>query len=189
MAKKKTTTKGKPSAAPKRARVGDNTLEGRALPYVKRIERLLDDLDSERGRYMANCRPIHEDVREVYGEAKEHGIPVKALKGLIKWRELEKKQAGIGADFADLDEKASYDQLVEALGPLGFAAAVAAGHRSADEQEQDVRPRHLQQAEHERANGGEHPEGERPDADALAHVGRGPAPPDEPEPPEPPLAA
>jgi uncharacterized protein (UPF0335 family) len=187
MAKKqKAATKKSPTK--RRARFGDNTLEGRAQPYVKRIEKLLDDLDSERGRYMANCRPIHEDVREIYGEAKENGIPVKALKGLIKWRELEKKQAGIGADFADIDEKAQYDQLVEALGPLGFAAAVAAGHRSAEpeqEQERDLRPPFLQEA-----NGGAEPanEGERPDADALAHVGRGPEP-DTPTEPEPPTAA
>jgi uncharacterized protein (UPF0335 family) len=191
MAKKQTTSKAKPAPSRKparAARIGDNTLEGRTKPYLKRIEKLLDDLDSERGSYMAKCRPIHEDIREIYGEAKDNGVPIKALKGLVKWRELAKKQAGIGADFEDMDEKASYDQLVEGLGPLGLAAAVAAGYRS-NEDDRDVRPRHLQEAERQRQ--AENGSGERPDADALAQVGRGPAAPaDAPtDPVDPPAAA
>ena len=121
------TSKPKPASTPSRkpaprragaARLGDNTIEGRAQPFLKRIERLLDDLESERGTYMSRCKPLHEDIREVYAEAKDHGVAVKALKGLVKWRELEKKQAGIATDFEDIDEKATFDQLVEALGPL-----------------------------------------------------------------------
>lgn len=145
---------------------GDNTLEGRAAPFVTRIENLLRDLASERGTYMAACVPIHEDIREVYGEAKEQGIAVKALKGLIKWRSLEKKQAAIADDFADVDEKAVYDQLVEGLGPLGFAAAVAAGYRDEAADDVDLRPPFL------KANDAEP---ERPDAEALEQVGRGAA--------------
>lgn len=146
-------------------RFGDNTIEGRAAPFVTRIENLLRDLASERGSYMAKCVPIHEDIREVYGEAKENGVAVKALKGLIKWRALERKQASIGDDFADIDEKTVYDQLVEALGPLGFAAAVAAGYRD-EPDDVDLRPPFLQ--EHDA-------EPERPDAEALEQVGRGAA--------------
>jgi uncharacterized protein (UPF0335 family) len=158
-----------PSKA-KPPQIGDNNLEGRAAPFVTRIENLLRDLASERGSYMAKCVPIHEDIREVYGEAKENGIAVKALKGLIKWRSLEKKQAAIGDDFADVDEKAVFDHLVEALGPLGFAAAVAAGYRDEPDDgadDTDLRPPFLQ------AN--DDAVEERPDAEALSHVGRGDA--------------
>jgi uncharacterized protein (UPF0335 family) len=164
--KKPSSSKPKPTPRRPAARMGDNTLEGRAQPFMKRIESLIGDLDSERGAYMAKCRPIHEDIREVYAEAKDHGVPVKALKGLVKWRELEKKQAGIATDFADIDEKASYDQLVEALGPLGFAAAVAAGHRRADNGG-DPRPAPKSEAAA--------PPAEQPRADEseLARVGRG----------------
>jgi len=188
---KPSSSKSKPSSrkpAPRRAsaaKMGDNTLEGRAQPFMRRIEKLMDDLDSERGSYMAKCRPIHEDIREVYAEAKDHGVPVKALKGLIKWRELEKKQAGIATDFADIDEKASYDQLVGALGPLGFAAAVAAGFRrdQGDDEDRDVRPRHMRQPDAS-ANGGS---GERADEAELARVGRGHDAEPPPAPAEPPV--
>jgi len=185
----------KPSArkpVPRRAgaaRIGDNTLEGRAQPYMKRIESLMGDLDSERGAYMAKCKPIHEDIREVYAEAKDNGVPVKALKGLVKWREFEKKQAKIGQDFADLDEKASYDQLIDTLGPLGFAAARAAGYADNDDHDtgdqRDVRPRHMTQPDAQADGNGAEPE--RADEAELARVGRGRDPEPAPEPAEPPV--
>ena len=106
-----------------------NTIESRAKPYLKRIEQLFADLDSEKGSYMAAAKALREDIRSVFSEAKEAGIQVKALRGLVKWRQLEKKQNAI-ADGLDIDESAAYSQLVEALGPLGQAAADRAGYKA-----------------------------------------------------------
>jgi len=176
-----TKSKGKSKSEPRKprgpreAKLGDNTLEGRAQPYLRRIEGKLDDLESERSQYMLACKPIHEDIREIYGEAKENGIPVKALKGLVKYRELEKKQAKIADDFEDIDEAAQYSQLIETLGPLGFAAAQRAGFaRNENEAERDVRPRHMTQPGAQAdapGNGADAPP--RADEAELARVGRG----------------
>jgi len=183
MTKRKPSGKGRSSSTPRRAaRHGDNTLDGRALPYLTRIERHLDDLDSKRGAYMAACKRVREQIKDVYGDAKDHGIAVKALKGLVEYRVLEKKQAKI-ADGLDIDEAAAYQELVQALGPLGLAAAAKAGYLPEDAR--DLRPRHLQDAEREReaAANGSGEASPRADEAELARVGRGhepEAPPAEP---------
>lgn len=92
-----------------------NSIEGRAAPFLKRIESLFDDLESERGKYMSAAKGLREDIKSVYDEAKDKGVPVKALKGLVRYRELEKKQKAIG-DGLDIDEASSFETLVEALG-------------------------------------------------------------------------
>jgi uncharacterized protein (UPF0335 family) len=167
--------KPKPSSKPKPrvARAGDNTVEGRAKPYMQRIESKLDELESMRGSYMADCKVVREDIKEILGEAKDAGIAVKALKGLIEYRKLERKQEKIADGFDDIDESATYDQLVEALGPLGFAAARAAGYREDADDKRDVRPRHMTQPDAS-ASSNDNGSGEpRADEAELARVGRG----------------
>ena len=95
-----------------------NSLEGKAEGYLLRIETLLSDIDSERRTYMARCKELREDISEIYVEAKDNGVPVKALKGIVKHRQLQKKQDAIAAGF-DIDEAAAFEQIREALGPLG----------------------------------------------------------------------
>lgn len=96
-----------------------NSIEGRALPYLQRIEALNADLETERGTYMQRARSLRDDIKEVISEAKEKdSVPVKALKGLVRYRELEKKQKAIG-DGLDIDEASTFEQLLEALGDFG----------------------------------------------------------------------
>ena len=109
-----------------------NSLEGKAEGYLTRMETLLRDLDSERGTYMARCKEIREDISEIYVEAKDNGVPVKALKGIVKHRQLQKRQEAI-ADGFDIDEAAAYETIREALGPLGAAAADRHEAKVADE--------------------------------------------------------
>lgn len=137
-----------------------NSIEGKAEPYMKRIESLKGDLESERSKYMNACKPIHEDIRDIYTEAKTAGVSAKALKGLVKFRELEKRQDAIADDF-DEDNGAIYEVLIEALGPLGKAAAKAAGHPAGDD-DKDLRSTAQKQTDKERA-----------DEEALGRVGRG----------------
>lgn len=109
-----------------------NAIEAIAKPFLNRIEDRFDELDSLRGEYMNSCKAVREDIKEIYGEAKDKGVAVKALKGLVRYRQLERKQAAIAAGFDDLDEAADFDALVDQLGDLGIAAARRAGHPAGD---------------------------------------------------------
>lgn len=120
MAKRKTETEGK-------AGVGHNGISAeKAKPYLDRIENLFGQLASLRGTYMAEAKVFRQDIKEIYSEAKSNGIPARALKGLVRYRELERKQRELSAGL-DIDESAAFEQLVDALGefaetPLGQAA-------------------------------------------------------------------
>lgn len=139
-----------------------NSMEGKAKDFLKRIETLNAEMESAKGTYMAECKERREDIKEIYTEAKDAGVPPKALRGFIKKRSLEKKAASI-ADGFDIDEAAAYDALCEALGPLGAAAAKAAGHPNGkDDDTADLRGTAQKQAEQERA-----------DEAALSQVGKG----------------
>lgn len=103
-----------------------NSMEGKAQDFLKRIEALIAEGESDKGSYMAECKERREDIKSVYTEAKDAGIAVKALKGVVKKCSLDKRSAAISDGF-DIDEQAAYATLVEALGDLGKAAADAAG--------------------------------------------------------------
>jgi uncharacterized protein (UPF0335 family) len=99
--------------------------------YLQRIEHLLGDLDKLRSTYMTKCKHVREDITTIYQDARESGLEVRALKGLVKYRALERKQATIDDDF-DEAEQLAYTQLIEKLGDLGAAAAKRAGFHSDD---------------------------------------------------------
>lgn len=110
--------------------------------YVSRIERLEGEIESERGKYMAAAKRIREDIKTVISEAKDDGIPKRALKSIIATRKLDRKKAKIENGIDDIDDQAAFEQLKEALGdyadtPLGEAALDNA----------DVRPRFNQDGE------------------------------------------
>jgi uncharacterized protein (UPF0335 family) len=111
---------------------GQNGLAEKAGPFVERIENLHADMESKRGEYMSFCKNKRADIKSVLGEAKDAGIPVKAMKGLIEYRQLERKQKSIDDDF-DIDESAAYVHLVEQMGELGAAAARRAGYDEAEQ--------------------------------------------------------
>ena len=72
------------------------------------------------------CKDKQADIKDIYSEVKSHGLPVRAVRGVVKYRDLERKQAAI-ADKLDIDEASTYQALVDALGDLGRAAAERAG--------------------------------------------------------------
>lgn len=112
-----------------------NSIEGKSQAFLKRIESIAAEGEIAKGTYMNECKLRREDIKAVYTEAKDAGVPAKALRGLVKYRDLERKQQAI-ADGLDMDEQSTYETLVEALGPLGEAAAKAAGHKPKDEEAQ-----------------------------------------------------
>lgn len=102
--------------------------------YVRRIEALDADLDSLRGKYMADCRSIKEDQASVIEEANVRSkVPKKALKKVLKERALARKIEALRAELEG-DEQDSFDLLRQALGmlsdlPLGEAALNGAQKR------------------------------------------------------------
>jgi uncharacterized protein (UPF0335 family) len=96
--------------------------------FLKRIERIYVDLDSAKSSHMAEAKNLRNDIKEVYTEARDAGIDVPSLKGLVKYRRLERKQLAIPDAFRDdAASLASYQTLIEQLGDLGRAAAERAG--------------------------------------------------------------
>lgn len=104
-----------------------NSVEGKARPFLERIENILTDLDSLRGKYMSECKVRREEIKLIYEDADNHDVPAKPLRALIKYRELERKQTGI-AEGLNRDDAEVYEQLRDTLGELGAAAAERAGH-------------------------------------------------------------
>jgi len=105
----------------------NNDLATKAAPFLQRIEEIDEELDSEKGAYMATCRTLRSKRKGVFGDAKDAGIAVKPLKAVVKRRKLENKIAGLPSDF-DIDETAQYSALASAFAgtPFGdFAAAQA----------------------------------------------------------------
>lgn len=86
-----------------------------AKSYVSRVEALHGDLASERGTYMANCKSIREDINLVLTEAKDKGIPKKALRAVLKIRDFERKAEAVREDSDAADD---IDMLRHALGDL-----------------------------------------------------------------------
>jgi len=114
----------------------NNDIATEAAPFLQRIEEIDDELDSEKGAYMATCRTLRSKRKDIFGDAKDAGIAVKPLMAVVKRRRLESKIAGLPTDF-DIDESAQYQALATAFAgtPFGdFAAERAAGNGDAVDQ-------------------------------------------------------
>jgi len=95
--------------------------------FVDRIENLLADIATRMAETRNDCKAIHADIKGIYQEAKdEAGIPKKALRSVIKARELERKADRVRENL-DEETQETHDQIRHALGdladtPLGRAA-------------------------------------------------------------------
>ena len=109
-----------------------NDIAKKAEPFLHKIESIDADINSEKGRFMAFCKAKRKLIRDHLKAAKDEGIAIPAMKGLVEQRKLERKIAKIPTDF-DMDEAATFRELVRVFGPLGQAAAVRAGYGKTDE--------------------------------------------------------
>ena len=110
---------------------------------VGRIDSLHDDLATERGEYMQRCRQIRGEIKDVLQAAKdEDGIPKKALKFLVKKRQMLAKIEDIEAGLEPEDGTA-FQSLELALGDYGSTglgqAAKMAAEMKADERKRGPR--------------------------------------------------
>lgn len=152
-----------------RLRTEANDIAKRAQPFLERIERIEEEKESEKGAFMERCKAFGEDIKEIYGEAKQDGITVKALKGIVKRRKLEKKIDAID-DAMDLDEQAQFAALALAFAGTPFGEHAKKRAEEAAEDARDLRQPGASAADLV------HAEEPRPDAEHLARIGRGPVP-------------
>lgn len=159
---------------------GANTIEARALPFIERVENVLAELDSMKGEYMAACKAKRGDIKEIYAEVKDADLPVKAIKKIVKRRELERKQLAIDESMKGEEGEYDYEMLVAALGDLGELGELPLGKAYLDKEfgEEDVRPRFKQTDGEAPAKRGRKPKADAPkespeEAAALADVESG----------------
>ncbi len=89
--------------------------------FVLRIESINQTLEEEKGEYMARCKVMREDIKEVLDEAKESGLAKKAVKSVVAARDLERRAEAARAAL-DPEQQDEHDQLRLALGDYEDAA-------------------------------------------------------------------
>lgn len=99
--------------------------------YISRVENIKDDIASETGGFMSRIKGMRDDIKDVLTEAKEAGIPVKALKAELKLRDLDREKNKVVAGLEE-DDAETLEQIRFALGdfaslPLGEAVMAKAG--------------------------------------------------------------
>jgi uncharacterized protein (UPF0335 family) len=132
---------------------GGNDIAAKAAPFLTRIEEIDDELESEKGAYMATCRTLRSKRKDVFGDAKSAGIAVKPLKAVVRRRKLERSIEELPTYF-DIDESAQYSALATAFAGTPFGDFAAARARATED-----------------GDGGE--EAPRPDEEYLSNIGRG----------------
>lgn len=105
--------------------------------FVTRLENLDKDLGKLKSEHMLKCKDVRSDIKEVYKEAEDAGLPKKALKAVVNARALERKAKAEREDLADIDMQSKYDAIRHQLGdyadtPLGAAAVAAVGNGAAE---------------------------------------------------------
>ena len=117
--------------------IGDNSLPPPEVvrTLFRRIDRLLDELASERDAYQERAREIRIEIDHALLDAENAGIPKRQAKAVVRARQLEDKLAGV-RNKLELGDVESYDAIRAALGdyadtPLGRAALDKAGDRPA----------------------------------------------------------
>lgn len=94
--------------------------------YIDRVENIKSEIASETGAFMKGIRELKDDIKDILTEAKDQGVPMKALKAELKLRDLDREKDKVVAGLED-DDAESLEQIREALGefaslPLGRAA-------------------------------------------------------------------
>lgn len=121
--------------------------------WTKEILRIHDKLDEQKMENMRICKEIREPLPDLYEAAKNAGLPIKAFRAHIK-AELAKRNYERTLEKIipeDEDDQAAFDamRLIAEPGDL-FDHAVKA-HEAGEDDNADLRPTHLREAEARRA--------------------------------------
>ena len=115
---------------------GRNSIDPAVLNgIVKRIEGVKNQMESEKGAYMAQCKKRREEIKAIKSEAKDADIPIKQLNALLKDRDLDRDKAKLRSDF-DFDEVETLEYMISSLGELGNLPLGAAAIQKKREAEQ-----------------------------------------------------
>lgn len=108
---------------------GSNILPDRTAlkKCMKGIEDCLDRIATLKGEYMASCKEIREEMKEIYADAKEKGVITRAVKQLIETRILQSRiQEGVEKlDVDDVDVYWAYADAVLSWDDTPLARAAA----------------------------------------------------------------
>jgi uncharacterized protein (UPF0335 family) len=93
--------------------------------YIHEIEDIKDDIDSETGSFMSTIKGKRNEIKDLIADAKNEGIPTKALKAELKLRDLDRDKAKVVAGLEEAEAE-TLEQIRSALGdfaslPLGDA--------------------------------------------------------------------
>ena len=92
-----------------------------------KVMHIKEQLDTEKGEYMKRCKVLRDEMKDVFSDAKNAGVPLKPLKEALKRFELERKAAncGDGLDALEIDDfKFIFDSITDFAGtPLGKTVA------------------------------------------------------------------
>ncbi len=142
-------------------KAGHNGVDPKVLArWTGEVLRVHQELDDKKIEHMNQCRSIRERLPDLYEAAKDSGLNLKAFKAHIKV-----ERAKIAFDKAcenavpEDDEDQEAFEALRAVAEAGdlFDAAVKAnekkkgnGKKAADDDDKDVRPRHLRDLEQQR---------------------------------------
>ncbi|HEY8214061.1 MAG TPA: hypothetical protein VIG36_08045 [Methylocystis sp.] len=130
--------------------------------FFGEIRRTFEDEETRRASFRGDMGALKQRREDIYERAESSGVPKKLLKARIKqWiedkriAEAKARREAVVPD--DIDDRAKFQQLCEALGdfkdlPLGQAAvdAAAPAGGSQGDDDADIRPRHLREQEADR---------------------------------------
>jgi uncharacterized protein (UPF0335 family) len=88
-----------------------------ATQYVERMEAVMERKASIMGTAMAECKALSEDIGEILDEAKNKGVPKKAVRAVVRARALEEK-ANEARNALEAEQMDAFDNLRLALGDL-----------------------------------------------------------------------
>jgi len=71
--------------------------------YVSRVENIQTEIASETGAFMKTIQDHKTDIKKIYTEAKQEGIPVKPLKAFLKQRKLQRDLEKVEDDLESED--------------------------------------------------------------------------------------
>jgi uncharacterized protein (UPF0335 family) len=101
-------------------------MQEKVEPHIRKIESFLVELASEKGAYMARCRALKDEIKNVYEEASADGVSRPAFKEAVQTFGLQRKINAIRHKM-EKDALEVYDEIITAIEglddlPLGQAA-------------------------------------------------------------------
>lgn len=85
--------------------------------YIERVENIKTQITSEHMAYMSKVGDLKQDISDILDEAKSNGVPKKALRAVLKTRELQQKLEDIREGLEGEDQD-SFDMIRHAIGDL-----------------------------------------------------------------------